>query len=164
MPARSLALALACIVLAVVPEGCHRGDCSAGWVPEVFANFIYVGQFPDNRKEPIPEHDQEALPLPRQFQKKTAYIFHSKGPVSAEAVAIKDLPQRLKTARVQIVSGPENPGEFGVPNSGGPIWSIRFTSDGCKGEIYNTVDQTLYHDRKTWPDGSREDYILVFSE
>jgi hypothetical protein len=152
------------VLVAALEGGCHRDGCSAGWVADVFANFVYVGQFPDNRREPIPTHGQVAQPFPRQFQKKTAYIFHSKGPVTAEAVAINDLPQRLRIAGVQIFSAPKSANDFGIPNSGGPIWNIRFAFNGCTGEIYNTVDQTLYRDRKTWPDGSREDYVLVFSK
>lgn len=161
---RSATILTYVLLAAAFDGGCSRDGCSTEWVANVFANFDYVGQFPDNRKEPIPAHAQDAQPLPKNFEKKTAYIFHSKGPVAAETVALSDLPERLRKAGVQIVSAPKSAKDFGIPSSGGPIWNIRFASASCTGEIYNTVDQALYRDRKSWPDGSREDYVLVFAE
>ena len=152
------------VVLACLESGCRHGDCSGRWVSSVFANFVYVGEFPDDRRVAIPVHGQDRQPLPVSFQKGRAYVFHSNGPVSTETVALHDFPDRLNAAGVQILSRPTSAGEFGIPNSGGPIWQIRFGYDGCAGEIYDTVDQTLYKNRLSWADGSRQDYVLVFSK
>ena len=152
------------VLLAFVESGCYRRDCSTRWVPSVFTNFIYIGEFPDDRRVGIPDHTQGVQPLPVRFQKGKAYVFHSKGPVTAVTVALHDLQDRLSDAGVRILDKPKNAGEFGIPNSGGPIWQIRFSHDGCAGEIYDTVDQSLFRSRLGWPDGSHQDYVLVFSK
>lgn len=157
-------LSVTIILLAFLESGCRHGDCGGRWVPGVFANFIYVGEYPDDRRVGIPDHTQDVRPLPVRFEKGRAYVFHSKGQVTAVTVALHDLPDRLNAAGVRILNGPKNAGEFGIPNSGGPIWQVRFSYDDCVGEIFDTVDQNLFRSRRGWPDGSHQDYVLVFSK
>lgn len=141
---------------------CAGRTCPADWVPTAFADFTYVGEFAADSSKPLPRHGETPQVLPKQFKPGVAYVFHATGQLTTEDAALRLLPQKLRGAGIEIADAPKSPGEFAIPNSGGPRWNIRFRYDDCLGELHNVIDPALYGSRRSWPDGSRDDYVLVF--
>jgi hypothetical protein len=141
---------------------CAERACPADWAPTVFSDFTYVGEFAADPSKPLPRHGETLRALPKQFKPGLAYVFHATGQLTTEDAALRLLPQRLRDAGIDIADAPKSLGEFAIPNSGGPRWSIRFRYDYCQGELHNVIDPALYGSRGSWPAGSRDDYVLVF--
>ena len=160
MPVRFVPCILAGLC-AFSAASCTQSDCRANWARLALNDFTYIGEYAADARKPIPRHGTAAQQLPVQFRSGVAYVFHSKERLTTEDAAIRLLPRKLRDAGVEILDAPKNSGEFAIPNSGGPRWTIRFRYDGCQGEMYNVVDPALYGSRGSWPPGSLDDYVLV---
>lgn len=150
------------ILLAMVSlAGCTGNSCS-GCIASVFQGFNLVAEYPIGSK--IPDIDpHHTLPLPTVFERGRIYVFQSIGPITTERVAIEVFPARLRKCSALIIERPRNPGDFLVPNIGGPRWNIRFRSHHCVGHLYNRYDPKLEPARVDWPSGAHDDYILEIS-
>lgn len=160
MPIRCVPFTVATLY-ALSTASCAQGDCSADWLRLALADFKYISEYAADPRKPIPRHGTASQPLPKQLRTGFVYVFHTQERITTEEAALTLLPRKLRAAGVEILDGPKSSGEFAIPNSGGPLWNIRFRYQGCQGGLYNVVDPALYGSRNSWPAGSRDDYVLV---
>ncbi|GEM_PF-1533072 len=143
----------------LLASSCAPSICSPDDIRSALRDFVYVGAFAVDGQS-IPRHGSEFVAFPSAFRGGIRYVFHTTAKVTTEHIAIVTLPERLRATHFTIIDQPRNPGDFAIPNHGGPIWEIRFSKGGCRGRIYNRVDDSLYASRSNWPSGSQDDYIL----
>lgn len=146
--------------LLLLASGCAPQACTADEFKVVFSDFAYVGMFAADKKHPIPPHGNDSLSMPHLIRPGYQYVFHATTRLTTDRVAIVVFPERLRAANFSVLEQPRNPGDFAVPNHGGPIWEIRFANGSCKGRIYNRIDDALFVSRRNWPTASQDDYIL----
>lgn len=162
MPTQLAAISIAALLL--LASGCAPKGCRADEIKIVFSDFAYVGMFASVKDHPIPSHGDESILMPSLIRPGYKYLFHATTMVTTDRIAIVVLPERLRAAHFSILEQPRNPGDFAVPNHGGPLWEIRFAKGSCKGRIYNRIDNALFASRRSWPTGSKDDYILEIEE
>jgi hypothetical protein len=132
----------------------------------VFSDFVYVGSGShpapasnnDKAGRQIIAHGELEETLPRTLRGNTQYVFHPRGDVDSESLAIELLPARLRAAGATSVQAPRSTRDMVHLIVGDPLFTIRFQTVKHRGLIFNRLCTHLSSDSaKT----GREDYVLV---
>jgi hypothetical protein len=134
----------------------------------LFRDFTFVGSAPykagstgaAEANEQLPKHGTAQVPLPDRPLPGIRYIFHHRGPVDNEKLAVIDLPARLKSAGITIVKAPKSSKELMYPFIGGPLFKIQIRDGDHEGVVYNQVDPDLVQAPNT--EWAKEDYVLLW--
>jgi hypothetical protein len=163
---RRVGLLGAIALLALISVSCSNRSQMKGF--SVFSDFVFVGSAPykpgpaggAEANEQLPKHGTAQLPLPDRPQAGVLYIFHHRGPVDNEKLALVDLPARLKSADITIAKAPKSSKELMYPFIGGPLFKIQIRDGNHEGVIYNQVDPDLVQAPN--PEWAKEDYVLLW--
>jgi hypothetical protein len=132
------------------------------------ADFTFVGSVPyrlgaagpDEISHRLPKHGTAQESLPDRPQPGVRYIFHHRRPVDDEKLALVDLPAKLKSAGIAVVTAPKSSKDMMYPYLGGPLFKIQIRDGSHEGTIYNQIDPQLM--RVPDPDWAEEDYVLLW--
>ncbi len=97
---------------------------------------------------------------PKLYKAGFRYVFRSNQPISLPEIATDVLPLRLRTAGATLVSFPHSENDMAAASLGTPAWEIRFSQGSHEGRIFNRFNRQLAEQRRSWPSGSHDDYIL----
>jgi hypothetical protein len=102
--------------------------------------------------------------LPAKLTVGYQYVFHHRRPFDSSQFAETSLPQRLAEAGFAVTKPFDAPPGAVDISSAGPLWSVRFARDGCRGMIEHDLDPGLL---SRWPPSNSNwepaDYILVLA-
>jgi hypothetical protein len=134
-------------------------------VLNVFPDFVYVGsgqaKFLDDGSVDVMHtapHGENEQPRPVRLERGVQYVFHDRGSVSNEQLALKELPARLSGLGLKVIESPKSSLELSYPYFGGPLFFITFSDGKNKGAIFNRLHGKLGNDSYQIAD----DYIIVF--
>jgi hypothetical protein len=132
----------------------------------IFSDFTFVGSVPykPSEKHPVETmslQGNEAQQLPKKLAIGTAYVFHHRGPVDDEKLALSELPSRLRAAGLQVQDAPKSPRDLMFAYIGGPFFVIKFTDGRHAGLITNPLSRDYVKQVDSGWMG--EDYILVYT-
>ncbi len=97
---------------------------------------------------------------PNRYKVGSRYIFRSNGPVSLLEIATDAFPLRLRKVGAALVAFPRSENDMSATSFGTPAWEIRFSQRSHEGRIFNRFNRQLAEQRRTWPSGSHDDYVL----
>jgi hypothetical protein len=112
----------------------------------IFEGFSYIGCFSGGIDEELPSHGLKGLPLPDQIKPGFRYVFHFPRSEGDEVSPLEILPKRLRRMGFDA----PDPTNIISLSSGGPIYEIKFSRNGCSGRIRHEVDKKLLNSRLPW--------------
>lgn len=101
---------------------------------------------------------------PNLYKVGSRYVFRSSHPVGLPEIATDVLPLRLRTAGATLVMFPRSENDMSATSFGTPAWEIRFSQGSHEGRIFNRFNRNLAEQRRAWPSGSHDDYVLEIAK
>ncbi len=131
---------------------------------DVFHDFTLVAFGPASfndrgtiNAEPLPDHGNDAIPMPDSPEVGHQYVFHRLEPVDNEKLADVVLPARLGDIGFFRIETAETQGFF-YSIIGGPTFARKFSNGRQELLVFSRVDEALVAHETEW---SSEDYVLV---
>lgn len=131
-------------------------------VLRIFTDFTLVGVGPVasdtdalDRIE-IVAHDENELPNPKMAQGRTQYVYHYRGSLNPESLALHQLPERLSKSSLRIMKAPKSSSDLLYLVVGGPLFYIEFSDGVNRGVIFNRLHLDL---GEPW---DTHDYVLIY--
>lgn len=129
----------------------------------VLSGFTFVGsgqaKFNDDGsvdKTYLISHSETEQPKPQNIMQGIQYVFHHKGPIDDESLALRDFPNLIESMGFKILKAPKSANELLYLYLGGPLFSIEF-SDGSREFVLFNQFITSSHSK----DIADHDYILI---
>jgi hypothetical protein len=102
---------------------------------------------------------QDSKP-PKLYKAGFRYVFQSNRPIGLPEIATDVLPLRLRATGATLISFPRSENDMAATSFGTPAWEIKFSHGSHEGRIFNRFNRQLAEQRRSWPSGSHDDYVL----
>ena len=146
--------------------GCGNGNTTAdSQLRGVFQDFTFVGAVAysteSNLQTMAPPHPSTGTAIPEPLLDGRQYIFHHRRPVDDERLALVLLPSKFKAEDLEVISGPNTPGDLVSLVYGGPLFKFRLGASGRNAIIFNRPCPALTSAEQGGGDWVEEDYVLA---
>jgi hypothetical protein len=132
-------------------------------VLDVLSGFTFVGsgqaKFNDDGSVDttyLISHSETGQPKPQNIMQGIQYVFHHKGPIDDESLALRDFPNMIESMGFKILKAPKSANELLYLYFGGPLFYIEFSDGSREFALFNQLVTSPHSE-----DLGVHDYILI---